>query len=302
MPETNPKREVNADSEVLNLEDDPVEETEQDDDLDEVVIPPVEDEEALDAENTEDDSEKKEPEEAASAESSPEGQESEGDEPADDAPSQKPAPVPGETPREKGLRLEVQRVKGLLRQKTVSDLVENPTAEPGVAADAVSQLKEMGYSDEEIKNMDKAIDLIASSKGYVKQSQNYQATVNEEVKGFIGSNPEYKPENDPEDVRWEAFKRHLQSGTYNINGKTREQLQLIFKKVKADVDEELGTPATQKKAEADKTEERKKAAQQQKIKSVSHSGGTKPTSTKTKTAVDPEVRKMFKGFDDDDLE
>lgn len=311
MPETN-KREVNADKEVLNLEDDSTKEpegTEEDDDLDEDVISedqiPKEGEtpaEEGEKPKAEEDSKEEEPKEAASAESSPEEQ-SEGEKPAESVPSQQPAPVAGESPREKALRLEVQRVKGLLRKKSVSDLVDNPRAEPGAAAASVVKLKEMGYTDEEIKNMETAVDLIASSKGYVKQSQTYQNVVNEEVDAFIKANPEYDPKNDLEDVRWESFQRHLTgSGIYNINGKTREQLQVIFRKVKADVDAELGEPASTTKAKADEETKRKEAAQRQKIKSVSHSGGTKTASEKTRAPVDPEVRKMFKGFDDKDLE
>lgn len=300
MTETN-KREVNADSETLHLEDDPAEEskdTEEDDDLDEEVIAPLtdEDDEALKAESLKG----KETEEAASAESSPE--ELESVEKTETVPSNKPAPVAGETAREKGLRLEVQRVKGLLRKKSVTDLVDNPRAEPGAASDAVTELKKLGYDDDEIKNMDKAVDLIASSRGYVKQSQTYQTVVNDEVGAFIKANPEYKPENDPEDVRWETFQRYLTGGLYNINGKTRDQLQTLFLKVKGDVDLELGESATETKSKDNESEERKTAAERQKIKSVSHSGGTKPASTKNKTPVDPEVRKMFKGFDDEDLE
>lgn len=297
MPETN-KREVNADSETLHLEDDPKDETPEDDDLDEVVIPPVEDD--LEEEPKAD--EEEETDEAASAVSSPEGTESVVEETAETVPSHIPAPVAGETPREKGLRLEVQRVKGLLRQKTVTDLVENPRAEAGPAQDAITKLKDLGYSDDEIKNMEAAIEIINTSKGYVKQTQNYQTIVNDEVQAFIKANPEFKPENDPEDVRWGAFQRHLTGGLYNINGKSRDQLQSLFAKVKGDVDYELGESATVTKSKDSETDKRKKAAETQKIKSVSHSGGTKTTSTKTKTPVDPEVRKMFKGFDDEDLE
>lgn len=307
MTETN-AREVKADTEVLNLEDSPAEEaaaadTEGDDDLEETVIPPVEDEDALESEKPEDDSKKGETEEAASADSSTEGSESDAEKPADTVPSQQPAPVPGETPKEKALRLEVQRLRGLNRKKSVTDMVDSTQAPAeGLGTDAKSKLKELGYSEDEIEKADKLVDILVSSKGYVKQSQNYQGIVNDQVEAFISANPEFKPENDPEDVRWTAFQRHLSSGLYNINGKTREQLQTLFKKVKADVDAELGEPTETTKAKADEAEERKKAAEKQKIKSVSHSGGTKPAQSKTKTPIDPEVRKIFKGFDDADLE
>lgn len=329
MSETS-KREVKPNTEVLHLEDEPNgDETvdDEDDDLDEEVVSkdqiPKDGEEASKQGGTvdnpedgddagshdDDDSEEDDTEEGASAKkSSPEGQgqdsEPEGDE-TDDALShqtKKPALVPGETARERALRAEVARLRGLNRKKSVSDMVEEPREAAPQSPDVRNKLKELGYSDDEIEKAETLIDTIASSQGYVKQSQNYQGTVNEEVDAFINANPEYKPANDLDDLRWDTFQRHLKSGLYNINGKTREQLQTIFKKVKADVDSELGEPETQRRAKADESEERKKAAQQQKIKSVSHSGGTKAASEKSKKTIDPNVRKMFKGFDDEDLE
>ncbi len=298
MPET-PKREVNADDvEVLDLEDDAAApEAGEADDLDETVIPPVEDDESeLGEETTEE----------APAESSPEGAKpvakAEPKDTASAAPSQQkkePAPVPGETPREKGLRLEVQRVKSLLRKQNISDVVDgNAPGAPKATVDAVKELQELGYSDEEIKNMEKAVDILARKSGYVKQADNYQGTVNDVVEGFIQANPEYKPENDPEDVRWNKFNEILKGGIYDIKGKNPKQLQQIFARVHKDVIDELGAP----EEAPDAAEERKKAAQKQKVKSVNHSGGTKTPVAKPKWTVDPAVRGMFKGFSDEDLE
>ena len=61
--------------------------------------------------------------------------------------------------------------------------------------------------------------------------------------------------------------------------------------------EELGQPeATVTKKKTD--------AQRQKIKSISHSGGNKIVQKKasTETKIDPEIRKVFKGFEDSELE
>jgi len=281
MTETN-NREVNADVEEVDVADE-VEETEE---ADETVIPPVEDTPEGDVpaegdENTEE-----------STDSSPEETKAEETQPSTFT-EKESVPVAGETPREKALRLEIQRVKTLLREKTVSDLTGNNPAPQGV--DDLQQLRDIGYSDEEISNMEKAIDVIAQKKGYVKAEQSYQATVNNIVESFIDSHPEYKPENDPEDVRWTRFEGIIKSGVYNLSGKTPKQLNDIFKKVHRDVIEELG--------EADVTVEvKRQAAQAQKIKSVSHSGGTKSAPVKKASTIDPNVRGMFKGFDDEDLE
>jgi len=292
MPETPNKREVNADNvEILNLEDDVQETDDEAEDLDEEVIPAV-DEEALDEEEeTEDDVE------TAPAESSPEGTSVEEPEVANPAPApskKEPAPVEGETPREKALRLETQRLRGLLRTKSVHDLVEVVPGSAPADQESIQKLRDLGYSDEDISNMENAIDIIASKKGYVKQEQSIQQAVDGVVETFIESNPEYKPENDPEDVRWNRFQEILKSGIYNLSGKAPKQLRVIFDKVHKDVVSELGEPNVT-------TEVRRDAAQRHKIKVVSHSGGTKTAPTKPKTAIDPGVRAMFKGFEDDDL-
>lgn len=284
MADTSNDREVKGDTEILNLEDDETTETD-DDDLDEVVIPPV-DEDETDPAAPEAEPEEPEP----SPDSSPEGADPEAE---PEAPSQ-PAPVPGETPKEKALRLEVQRVKGLLRQKGIQDLLTPGADQPPAVSERLAKLRET-YTDEEITAMEEAVDAIAESRGYVKKSHNYQETVNTVVKGFITANPQYAPENDPEDVRWNRFQEILADGIYNIQGKTPEQLEAIFKKVDADVSEELGAPAIVDKS-------RKQAAERQKIRSVSHAGGTRTPAAPKEATIDPNVRSMFKDFDDEDLQ
>lgn len=260
---------INADS----IPDSDVEEEE-----DEEVIPAVE-----------------ESEESPAPESSPEGSDVEPEEPeATIEPSKtEPAPVEGETPREKALRLEITRVKGLLRQKSVSDLVEGAKEVP-LKEDHTNRLKNLGYSDEEIEKASELIDVLAASKGYVKAEQTYQTVVQDTVDAFLESNPEYKPENDKDDLRWGRFQEILKDGTYNLSGKTSKQLRVVFDRVNRDIIDEFGEPVA-------KTDASKRAAQKQKIQSVSHSGGTKVVPTEPKKTVAPEVRSIFKGFDDDDL-
>lgn len=282
MAETNNREVNNPDVEEVEVADD-VEETEEGE---ETVIPPVEDTPEGDVPAEEDTTTEETPA------SSPEETKEEETQPST-LKEKEPVPVQGETPREKALRLEIQRVKTLLREKAISDMTGNNPAPKSV--DDLQQLRDIGYSDEEISNMEKAIDVIAQKKGYVKAEQSYQATVNTIVESFIDSHPEYKPENDPEDVRWTRFEGIIKSGVYNLSGKTPKQLNDIFKKVHRDVVEELG--------EADVTiEVKRQAAQVQKIKSVSHSGGTKSAPAKRASTIDPNVRGMFKGFDDEDLE
>lgn len=297
MPETPKNREVNADTEVLNA-DSISDSDESDAELDEEVIPPV-DEEAEAEPEAEGESTK---EDEATSESSQGENEQEPEKEPVQAPSKQPKPVEGETDRERALRLEVQRLKGLRRKEAITDITgeAKETRQPQAVSDRMAKLRET-YSDEEIRNMEEAIDVLAESKGYVKASATYQQTVNDVVDSFVEANPEFKPENDPEDVRWQRFESILKSGTYNLAGKNPKQLTEIFKKVKRDVDEELGDPTPVAKAKAVETEVRKDAAQNHKIKSVSHSGGTKSAPAKKTTSIDPSVRKMFQGFDDEDL-
>lgn len=80
---------------------------------------------------------------------------------------------------------------------------------------------------EELKEVDKTIDAlegvhpqdvqlvekILRAKGYITkqeaQGMSYQAIQNEELNSFLSEFPEYKPENDPSDVNWNALQRAL---------------------------------------------------------------------------------------------
>ena len=227
--------------------------------------------------------------------SSPEGTKTEPEEPeAVIVPSKpEPAPVEGESQREKALRLELTRVKGQLRIKSVADLVEGAKEAP-LKEDHIGRLKNLGYSDEEISKASELVDVLATSKGYVKAEHTYQTVVQDTVDAFLESKPEYKPENDKDDLRWGRFQEILKSGIYNLSGKTSKQLRSIFDHVNKDIVDEFGESVQT-------TDAAKRAAQQQKIRSVSHSGGTKVVQTEIKKAIAPEIRAVFKGFEDDDL-
>jgi lipoate-protein ligase A len=270
MTETN--REVNTEPEVLNL-DLKADGT----DGDEEVIPPEAKPEAKQEDQP------TEPEQTESPVSSPEEKV-----PLQDT----PAPVPGETPREKALRLEVQRLRQVNREQGVKQMVDELPKEQPI--DRLEELREQGYTDEEIEKVDKLFDVMAARKGLVRAEHTYQTTVQDTLNAFIEGNPEYKPQHDADDVRWGRFQQIL-SSTYNIAGKTPAQLQTIFGKVKADVDMELGEPEA-------KVQGKRIAAQQQKVQSISHSGGTKTSTQQPKTAIDPSVKQLFKGFSDEDLQ
>lgn len=209
-----------------------------------------------------------------------------------------PAPVEGETPREKALRKELQRLRETVRKNNVKETFatnEEPSEE---SKNAYNDLKAKGYSDQQIADMELAIDVIASKKGYVKTDpiQSVQVVVD----SFVEEYPEYKPSNDKDDVRWNKFSEILNGGTYNLKGKTADQLRKIFSKVNDDVIEELGPAKVS-------NNQNQKSAQIHKLQvSSAGAGGNKSTVPKS----DKKVRIDYKqpvsgikliGFDDDDF-
>jgi hypothetical protein len=213
----------------------------------------------------------------------------------EEEPSQ-PEPVEGETPKERALRKQVEKLRKE-RRESRSQISDKPKVED--IKDPYEGVKDV-YSQDEIDNLEKVIDAVARKKGYVKKEESYKETVNDILDDFIEDNKEYNPSNDPDNIRWDTFHDILVKD-YNINGKTPRQVKAIFKKVHRDVNDELGEVETPSKG----VNKRQIDAQKQKIKSVSHSSGsTKSTDTKKKSdsSYDPATKtaggvKMV-GFED----
>src|SRR3990167_6086527 len=215
--ETN-KREVNTEveTEVLDIANTPDEETGGD----EQMVPPIDEDEVEKEEGQE------EPDDTTS-ESSPD----------DDMPLKD---VKGETPKERALRKEVTHLRAERRkamQEALLQGVKPPAPTPSPNDERLARLKEV-YSEEEFKNVEELVDYIAQQKGYVKKEQSYQETANQILESFIEDNPEYKAENDAEDVRWHAFERALHD--YNLQDRPPPQMLSIFKKAHRDVMDEFG--------------------------------------------------------------
>lgn len=262
---------INEQVEVLDIANQP--DKENDDGGDEVIVPPVEEE-------IEKEDEK--PQEKQSFEPSPEDKE---------PLQQKVKPVEGETSRERALRAEVTRLRAEKRQESQKNLFHTEQKQEIQKDERLDKIKEK-YTEEEIQNTEELIDYIATKKGYVKKENSYQEMADERLHNFLDNHPEYKPENDKDDIRWEMLDRILHRD-YQLKGKTQKELSVILLKAHRDVCDELGETK-------EISDEKKQAAQRQKIQSVSHSGGTKSKSEKI-IDIDPDVRKMFKGFSDDDF-
>jgi hypothetical protein len=258
---TDEKREVNVDEEPKQPEEEKQEEKEED----EEVIPadPLgEDAPKVDASDSSPDETSKEEE-----------------------PLKEAKPVEGETARERALRKEIERLRTEKRQASVQVIAPKDESD-----DTLKDLEELGYSQEEISNMEKVIDKIAEKKGYVKKSHTYQEQVNQVLSDFIEEHPAYKPQNDKDDKHWTRFQQVLASD-YNIVGKNPKQIKAVFEKVHRDISDEFDDIVD---------EDKQLNAQKQKIHSVSHGGGTKAKSD-NKKSIDPAVKAMFRDFDDEDL-
>ena len=268
-------------------------------DIDEPVIPepeePEEDEDALVVPALEEEPSEEEVKKASEIKSIPENKEAVPEVPETVVPEtpeievpKQPNPVEGETSRERALRIKINELREDARKK--DELIK--ITPPPMDNKEYDALKEI-YSDEELQKVEKLFDVIGKKKGYVKADEMYAQSGNEVLEQFIEKHQEYKPENDPEDVRWNSFKAILIK-TYNREGKNPKELTEIFGKVHRDVQEMFG--------EAKNTIAPKRNAEVQKVRSVSHTGGTKTEVAKKSNAPsDPKVRAMFKDFDDDDF-
>lgn len=201
-----------------------------------------------------------------------------------------PKPVEGETIREKALRQQIQELREKIRNK--DEVIK--IAQPVISNEEYELLKET-YDNDELERFEKLFEVIGKKKGYVKVEDVYKDKGQETLNTFLDKHPEYKPENDEGDVRWNTFFKTLEND-YNRVGKTPAQLAVIFEKVHRDVCEEFGESPKKTISES------RRNAEIQKVRSVSHSGGTKTEVVKSsKVPTDPNVRKMFKDFDDDDF-
>ena len=264
--------------------------------IDEVIPPtpeePEEDEDTLVVPPLEEEPSEKEVEEASKIKSIPEGEVPEAETPEPETLEtpvlKQPNPVEGETSRERGLRIEIQKLREKVRNK--EELIK--ITPPPMDNKEYDALKEI-YSDDELQKVEKLFDVIGKKKGYVKESDIYTKEGQTTWEGFEKQHPEYKPENDPEDVRWNAFKTIIDRD-YKREGKSPQELARIFQKVHADVQELFGEIKT--------TIAPKRNAELQKVRSVSHTGGTQTeVSKKSNAPTDPKIRAMFKDFDDEDF-
>lgn len=182
--------------------------------------------------------------------------------------------IEGETPREKALRLEVTRLKAARR-------IEREVKEPVKQEDDIFSQ----YEKDDLDRFDKLFDAMANKKGFVKKSEIALSSADDVLDSFLDEHPEYKPENDRDDVLWNAFKEELNLYKQPNNAKGWKQ---ILERVHNSLNG------------GRKLDVARASAKNVKVQTAAHGGTTKATNT-SRNQVDPNIKSYLKGFSDDEI-
>lgn len=208
---------------------------------------------------------------------------------------EEPKPVEGETPRERALRKEVERVKGLNRQlrggELLKEVKEDTTQKPEVNPDKKKVLDK--YNSQELENLKEVLVVMADDLGFVKKDE-FQKTTNQKIAsdlldGFLEKHPMYLPENDPDNVMWNRFKEEFSLYKQPSNPK---DFAKIFSKIHKEI-----TGSDSEGQSLNKIN-----AQKEKIKVASHSGSSSKSGKSTNTSSTISGREHLKGFTDEELD
>jgi len=210
--------------------------------------------------------------------------------------------LPDETPREYALRLEVTRLKRGNREKRAKDLLGDTKPEklPEITIAQFNELtddeKELlgQYDAGELSTFEKILDALAKKHGWVKReelnSTRNRDSSNDILDTFLQGHPEYLPENDKGNVLWERFKSEFR--LYKTPENPRN-LKRIFNKIHKDI---FGVESGGELKKID--------AKKEKLKVVSHSGGStiRGQSSSEGDRLTPDQKAHLKGFSDKDFE
>lgn len=153
--------------------------------------------------------------EAAPVEPSPEGPET----PADPLPANVPDPLEKQvtalaTEREKLLN-EIKSLRGQKREIKQDQI--------NTVSQQIDDLKDVNPDDVSV------IEKVLRSKGYVRQDEvqkmYYESAKNDSLEKFLDKYPEYKPENDPNDINWSALQREL--GYYRMPDDPKKVIDVL---------------------------------------------------------------------------
>jgi len=256
------------------------------------------------------------PEAETPSEHSPENNEAENSEESEDdslgtdkdvLPDKKePAPVANETPRERALRKELERVREEKRALQSASLlakdVSNKTgSEARQPSDRVKELREK-YDETQISELREILEVVGEEIGFVRAEEiertTYQQRSTEVLDSFLKEHPEYLPENDSGDVLWNQFQQEIKGFTQPQNPQdwktTLEKAHLLV--------------SGQKRISISSNPDNlnKALSKQSKIRAASHSTGS-PSESQQKapspasSGKGAEVRPYLHGFSDEDL-
>lgn len=209
-----------------------------------------------------------------------------------------PAPVDGETPRERALRLEIENLRGQNRKKQTDELLGNPQA-PAATKKELSPEKTAvlsRYKPGEIEALREVLPVLAEEMGYVRGDQlkqnQYTDKASEELDSFLKEHPEYLPENDKDNVLWKRFGEEY--GLYRQPANPKD-FRKIFNRIHKDI---FGIKVTgEGKGEVE--------AGKRKVAAAAHSGSS-AASTRTASNARPKANTsglradMLKGFTDEE--
>ena len=208
--------------------------------------------------------------------------------------------LPGETPREHALRLEVTRLKRGNREKRTKELLGEPEKPSGLSKTQYEALEEEDkkilaeYDPKELSTFEKILGVLGRKHGWVKKGDLKTTTdsrLSEDMlDDFLQNHSEYLPENDKDDVLWNTFKEEFKLYKTPKNPK---DLRKIFNKIHRDI---FGV----------KSEDglKKINAQKEKVKVASHSGSSaaRGVSSPEGAKLTPDQKSHLKGFTDKELE
>jgi len=208
--------------------------------------------------------------------------------------------LPGETPREFALRLEITRLKRGNREKRAKELLGEPKKPSGISKTQYEALEEEDkklleqYDPKELGTFEKILGVLGRKHGWVKREDlktTTQNQISEDILDeFLQSHAEYLPENDKDDLLWGRFREEFKLYKTPENPK---DLRKIFNKIHRDI---FGV----------RSEDglKKIAAQKEKVKVASHSGSSasRGVSSPEGTRLTHEQKSHLKGFTDKELE
>ena len=211
--------------------------------------------------------------------------------------SKEPAPVEGETPRERALRQKNDELKAKLRDKEQKGLFQAPNTP--VAKRELSPEKKAvlaKYKPAEVGALKEVFDAMAEDMGFVKAdqlgAQTYAEKADAELSSFLEDHPEYKVDGETPNPVWDSFKEEFK--LYN-QPKDPRDLKKIFSRIHRTVSG-IETPGPRTKVNA----------QQEKARVASHAAASAQPSvreTRATTQQPSGIRKdMLKGFTQEELD